>query len=103
MLSCGAYWSVWDAVLDGSGFANQELVELTPQLHPESALMVARAYIPDIDQVPADRMKELEGYLSEASGLFDAYLDGDDEAGGTFFAMLGICHPRAGEGAVTEG
>lgn len=103
MLTCGAYWTVWSVTLDGSEFTEEELAGLMPQLHPDTAQMMARAYIPDMEDVPPEQTAEIEGYLAEASALFDAYLDGDEESGGTFFAMLGICHPRAGEGSTGEG
>ena len=102
MLSCGAFWNVWSAVLDGSNFSEAELAGLVPQLRPDAALMVSRAYIPDLDKVEEGHVAELEGYLAEASDMFDAYLYGDNEAGGTFFAMLGVCHPRAEAGSAAQ-
>lgn len=95
-LACGAYWTVWSLILLGSDFSEEEQSELVPPLRADTALIMARAYIPDFDAVPQEQNTEVEGYFEEASAMFDAYLDGDEEAGGTFFAMLGVCHPRAG-------
>lgn len=99
MLTCGAYWTVWRLTLQGSGFSEEELAGLAPQLRQDSADVVAQAYVPDFAGTEEAEGPEFDGYLQEASALFDAYLGGNEEAGGTFFSMLGLCHPRAAGGA----